>query len=125
MNLHGVAGPMVAAVNPTVQVRVKRSTGYTTGQTGKRTPTYTVDATTVDSQTQPVSATELRHVNSLGIQGNLEAFYLYGFVANVVRADGTGGDLIVDAARKTWLVVMNAEQWPDWCRVVGCLQVQP
>lgn len=128
MNLHAVAGPIVAAINPPVSGQLRRSTGYTTAANGKRTPTY-ADPETMDMQVQGLTGKELALVDSLNIQGILRAIHLPGDVKGVDRKSGNGGDLIdfanvtsVPAPLRgtTWLATLIMETWDqgNWCRVL-------
>lgn len=119
MNLHNTVAAAIGSVNPFISMTVTRNTGYTTAADGKRTPT--TSTTTVSGQWQNLNAKELEHLNAMNIQGDLGAIYVNGSYDGVVRADGTGGDLFTFNG-KNWLVVQVMEQWPDWCKVVVCLQ---
>ena len=70
---------------------------------------------------------DLRHTDSLNIQGVLRTVYLRGNWAGVVRANQTGGDIMKfpqqrGAANSDWRVVTIKEQWPDWVAVIVVLQ---
>lgn len=132
MNLHAIAGPIVAAVNPMIPGELSRSTGYVTAATGKREPSYAA-AETIDMQVQGLTGQELRLVESLNIQGVKRAIHLPGDVQGVDRAKGTGGDLIrfgsgsrVPAGLRgtVWLVTLVMETWDtgNWCRVAAVKQ---
>ena len=75
-------------------------------------------------QLGPREQTLLRyhHVDGLNIQGELCSVYLNGQIYGVDRGTAKGGDKFVFNSQ-TWLVVAVPEQWPDWCRVILCLQV--
>jgi len=119
MNLHSIASGAIGSVNPFISMTITRNTGYTTAADGKRTPTTTT--LTASGQWQNLNAKELEHLNALNIQGDLGAIYINGSYDGVVRADGIGGDVFTFNG-KNWLVVQVMEQWPDWCKVVVCLQ---
>lgn len=55
MNLHGIAAPIIGAVNPLIPVTVQISTGSVTGTDGTRTPTFA----TPGSLTGAISGTTL------------------------------------------------------------------
>lgn len=127
MNLHAIAGPIVAIVNPSIVCSVLRSTGYTTDPTGERTATYAAPVV-VSAQVQALSSTDLELTNGLTMQGIKRALYLDGTVSGVDRAANTGGDMITFAGtddvplelqNTTWLVELVLEQWdtPQWCKV--------
>lgn len=125
MNLHGIVSGAIGAVNPQISIQWLQSTGYTTDDAGKRTPTNTV--TTVRAQVQALSATDLRHTEGLNMTGVMRSVYLYGDVTGIVRIDQKGGDILQFAevpggTVRNWLVSQVMETWPDWCRVIVTLQ---
>lgn len=126
MNLHGIAGPIIAAVNPTISADFQRSTGSTTLASGKQVPTY-ADAVCVPAQVQALTYRDLLQLEGLNIEGSRVAIYLYGEANNVVRVTQKGGDLITirsGANRGVYLTAQVLEQWPDWCKVAATLQNQ-
>jgi hypothetical protein len=127
VDLHAIAAPFIAAVNPLVPGVLKRSTGYTTAADGKRAPTYAADEP-MNMQVQALDGQELKLVESLNIQGIKRAIHLPGDVKGVDRAKNTGGDLVVFGSGAavpaslrgtTWLVTLVMETWDtgNWCRV--------
>lgn len=123
MNLHGIASGAIGAVNPFVSARLLASTGNTINADGSVTPGYAAPVT-IQVQAQELSFRELQHANNLNLQGILKSIYCPGTVQAVNRAAGKGGDKIVIGS-DTYLAVAISEQWPDWCRVIGQLQVNP
>jgi len=123
MNLHGIAAPMVGIVNPFVSAQLIASTGDTVNADGSTTPGYAAPVT-LQVQAQELSFKDLQHANNLNLQGILKSIYCPGMVQAVNRVSGTGGDKIVIGA-STYLAMAISEQWPDWCRVIGQLQVNP
>lgn len=121
MNLHGLAGPLVGLVNPFVTATLLASTGNTTNADGSIAPGY-APAVSIQVQAQELSFKELQHVENLNLQGIMKSIYCPGTVQAVNRLAGTGGDKIVIGG-KTYLAVAISEQWPEWCRVIGQLQV--
>lgn len=121
MNLHGIAAPMVGIVNPFVTAQLLVSIGNAVNADGSVSPGY-ADPVPVQVQAQELSFKELQHVENLNLQGILKSIYCPGTVRAVDRVAGTGGDLIVIGS-DTYLAVAISEQWPDWCRVIGQLQV--
>jgi len=116
MNLHGMAGPIVGAVNPQIPVTVKVSTGSVVDAAGKRTPTYAPDVTLL-GQVQPVSWRDIQMIEGLNLQGVRWKIYLNGQVDGLVRPERKGGDLVVIRTGRhqgTWLVAVVLEQYPDW-----------
>lgn len=120
MNLHGLISGAIGSVNPFVTVTINASTGYTTDAAGARMPTYsTLSATT---QIQALSATDLKQIDSLNIQGIHRKLYFYGEVDGIIRSLSKGGDTVTFPDSSVWLVTLPTEQWPDWCAVVVTLQ---
>lgn len=123
MDLSGIVSGAIGAVNPPVSARLLASTGYSINADGSATPSY-APAVTIQVQAQELSFKELQHANNLNLQGVLKSIYCPGIVQAVNRAAGKGGDKIVIGS-DTYLAVAISEQWPDWCRVIGQLQVNP
>lgn len=126
MNLHHIVRGAIGSVNPDRTVTYQASTGFTTDSTGKRIPTYDI-LEDVSAQIQGVSGREVQLLMAMGIQGVLRSVHLYGNAQGVVRPDEKGGDLMVFAQvpgeiDQTWKVVKVMETWPDWSRVIVCLQ---
>lgn len=127
MNLHAIAGPIVGAVNPSVQITVKVSAGYTTQSDGTRVPSYTLYSN-VSAQVQSLTFRDLQQIDGLNLQGTRRAIYLNGDIEGIVRASNRGGDLIVMPDGTVWLVAMVLESWgapgstDAWCKVVATLQ---
>lgn len=95
MNLHGIVSGAIGSVNPHVPVSVRVSTGYTVDedQGYKQVPDYAA-AQVVQGQVQALTADEIKHIDSLNIQGTKRAIYLYGRIDGLVRVENKGGDLI-------------------------------
>lgn len=123
MNLHGIAAPMVGIVNPFVTAQLIVSLGNTTNADGSITPNYATPVS-IQVQAQELSFKELQHIENLNLQGIMKSIYCPGTVQAVNRLAGTGGDKIV-IGTDTYLAVAISEQWPDWVRVIGQLQVNP
>lgn len=121
MNLHDIAGPCIASVNPPIQATYRQSLGYSTAPSGTRTPTY-ADDITVSIQLQGMSESLIKHMNSLNVGGILRKVYGDGQLSSLVRRTGQGGDIFVING-VTWLLVQVMEQWPDWCSVIVQQQV--
>lgn len=129
MFLRGIANQVSNTVNPNMLVTVLRSTGYTIASGSlKQIPQY---ATGVSgpAQIQALDSTELKKVDGLNLQGVKRALYLTGSLKGVIRAGGTGADLVTIAAPApaqyigTWLVAMVLETWQDWTKVAIVQQV--
>ena len=110
MNLHAIAGPIVASVNPYVPVKIQASNGYTTQASGKRTPTYDLPFDLL-AQRQALSYDDLRQVDGLNIQGEKCALYLNGSWEATSQTDSRGGDLITFLDGTVWLLVQVLENW--------------
>lgn len=126
MNLHGIARGAIESVNPDIPAVLKRSTGeYDTAPDGGRTPKYVT--CTGNIQVQGVNGRDLEHVNNLNIQGVLRTVFLSCHAFGVVRTSQKGGDLLYFAEpyggqAQEWRVVHVAETWPEWSKVIVCLQ---
>ena len=124
MDLRGYANQVSNVVNNNISVAWSPSTGYTAGAAGRQVPQY---GTTVigPAQVQALDGDSLRHLDKMNIQGTLRALYMYGSLANVIRPDSRGGDLIVIGPQSgappelqgTWLVIKALESWPSWTKV--------
>jgi hypothetical protein len=128
MDLQGIANCAADAVNPNFIVSVQRSTGSTqVAPGGRRTPSYAT-AVSGPAQVQALNNSELRQMDGLNIQGVIQAIYLRGALAGVVRANNQGGDLVTIAAPAPpafigkWLVVKVLESWPLWTKAAIVLQ---
>lgn len=125
MNLRGMANPATQTVNANIDVVWVQNTGYTTNDAGKRTPT--TSTLTLKGNVQALDAGDLRHTDSINLQGVTRAVYLYGNIQGIVRADGKGGDIlqfpqVPGSTNQNWLVYHVSETWPDWCKVLVVLQ---
>lgn len=123
MDLHSIASGAIGAVNPFVTAQLLASTGYTTNSDGSMVPAYAAPVP-IPVQAQELSFKDLQHANNLNLQGILKSIYCPGTVRAVDRVTGTGGDKIV-IGTETYLAAAISEQWPDWVRVIGQLQVNP
>lgn len=121
MDLHGIVSGAIGTVNTFISAQVYQSTGYTTTGDGSRVPSYAAPVS-VSIQKQELSFKDLQHVDGLNLQGIFCSVYLSGDIYGVDRGTAGGGDKFIFNGQ-TWLVVSVVEQWPDWCRVILCLQV--
>ena len=125
MNLHALAGPICAIINPWVTATIEKSNGYTTLPDGSRVPSYD-SPVPVDVQKQPMTYTDLVQTEGINIQGEKCALYITGNYDGIVRQDGTGGDLITLPSGSKWLVVMVLENWAEqdgWVKVAAVRQM--
>lgn len=120
MNLHGIASRAVGAVNPFIDAKIYRSTGQVTSADYSQTPTY-AEPVVMQVQKQAVSQSDIRHLDNLNIQGVFASIYTDGNWCGIHRPRQQGGDRFVIGEEK-WLVVAVPENWPDWTRVIVCLQ---
>ncbi len=119
INLHGIVGPCVAAVNPWVTVTIQASAGYTTAADGKRTPLY-APAVPMLAQMQSLQFRDLVQIDGLNLQGEGRALYLNGNWQGVVRPEVKGGDLVTLPDGSLWLIALVLENWwltDGWCKV--------
>jgi len=126
VKLRGIANRLTSRVNPNLAVTLKRSTGYTTGASGKRVPTY-ADLGTIMVQVQTLTQSEIEHLDKLNISNGQASVFADTMLSSVDRPSQSGGDIIefgTDAATpaelqgQTWLVVALLEGWPGsgWCK---------
>lgn len=121
MNLHRIANSAVRRVNPNIVAIVRRYLGENTGPGRKPIPQYAPDEQ-ITIQLQPLSKGDMQHVDGLNLQGLFKSIHVNGNFYSVNRTMQKGGDLfIIDG--QTWLVIEPLELWPDWCRLLVCLQV--
>ena len=120
MNLRKIANRVTSGVNPNVTAQIYKSTGYSTNEAGKQSPTY-ADAVTMKVQKQAISQSDLQHIDNINLQGQFVSIYTNGNWCGLNRKKNEGGDLFVIGDDK-WLVVSVPEIWPDWTRVIACLQ---
>ena len=122
MNLHGIVAGAIGAVNPLMNIVIQVSLGSVVDDSGQQVPAY-APPQTVSAQVQPLTGGELRHLDSLNLQGDFEGIYINGQVEGLVRAENKGGDLIyIPSTNRTYLVTTVLESWPDWCKVAATLQ---
>lgn len=125
---------MIATVNPNILVTVRRNQGYTTSPDGTRIPTYT-DVPNIVMNSQAISGGSgsdgpiLQHLDGLGIQGTLRAFWVAFPVEAVNRTTNKGGDLILIPKTllmppSTYLAVQMVEAFDTsgWTHFIGQLQ---
>ena len=127
MNLRELANAITQNVNANQTINWVQNTGYTTNAAGKRTPTTTT--VSASAQIQGLSGSDLRHMESMNMQGVMRKVYLYGNPQGVVRVDSKGGDQlqfpeIPGGVNRNWLVSQVLETWPNWACVIVTLQAQ-
>ena len=120
MNLRGIANSLTSIVNPNISIIGRRYKGETMGVGRKPIPEYYPDEA-LTAQLQPLSGGDLKHVDGLNVQGIVKSLYINGDYYGANRTLQKGGDIFIIDGRE-WLVVDHIELWPDWCRVIICLQ---
>lgn len=120
MNLHAIAGPIIATVNPFQPVTINVNTGYTTASDGSRAATFSSVA--ANAQIQALTYQDMQFLDGLILNGERRSIYLYGVFDSVNRPAQTGGDTIVFIDGTVWLIAYVFEQWPNWCRVAATKQ---
>lgn len=124
MNLHQIVSGNIGSVNPFITGSILISTGYSIDANKRQVPEYAAPVS-ASMQVQPLSASEIQHLDGLNIQGTRRAIYINGRLDGLVRPLQKGGDIITIADGVNagdWLVVLVSEQWPDWVRVAVVLQ---
>lgn len=119
MNLQSLASAATTAITPSIAITIKVSTGSTTSADGSRVATYSEQA--VAGQVQALTQSDLRQIEGMNVQGQLASVYLPGDFNGIIRANSAGGDVLVFGGQ-TWKIVSVPEQWPNWTRVIACLQ---
>ena len=121
MNLHAIAAPIIAVVNPMIAGTLTASAGYTTSADGTQVPAYATPVTAM-IQVQALTYSDLQQIDGLNIQGEARAIYLYGDWNGVLRPEAKGGDLIAFDGQQ-WLVKQTLESWPGWSKTVAVRQL--
>lgn len=121
MDLNGIANSVAEVVNPNVAVSIQASTGYTIGAGLRQVPSYAAPVSGF-AQLQEITSMELKHLDGLNIQGDIQTIYIRGSLSAVLRPTGQGGDLVTIGSQ-TWLNVKTLEQWPLWAKAAIVLQV--
>jgi hypothetical protein len=119
MNLSGIVGNYVAAVNPWVTASIQASQGYATSPDGDRQPAY-ASPVSVQVQMQAMTYRDLVQVDGLNINGEKRAMYINGTWEGIARPDGRGGDLVTLGDGSVWLIVCVLENWgfqDGWTKV--------
>ena len=114
MELNGIANSIAEVVNPNTAITIQPSSGYTIGAGLKQVPAYGAPVNGF-GQLQEITSMELKHLDGLNIQGDIQTIYVKGQLSAVLRPTGQGGDLITIGSQ-TWLNVKTLEQWPYWAK---------
>ena len=124
MNLHAIAGPIIAAVSPPQLLSFQTSTGYTTNPDGSQVPAYSTP-TQIWCDVQPLQFGDLRQMEGLNIQGERRIVFLSGNAQGAVRPLARGGDLVTLPDGTVWLVAYVFEDWyavNGWQKICITLQ---
>lgn len=124
MNLSGIVGGYVSAVNPWVTATMQESQGYTTNPDGSRAPKYGAP-TPMLVQLQALQYNDIQQVSGLNLTGIRHAMYINGDWNAVVRSKQEGGDLVTLPDGTVWLIVFLFENWAmtgGWSKV--CITAQ-
>jgi hypothetical protein len=126
LNLRAIVRPAINAVNNDIDATFQASTGNAVDAAGNQTPGYAT-AVPVKIQSQPLKYADLQHINNMNLTGTFRSVHMYGNTEGVVRVTQQGGDLLTfkqspGVAAQTWLVISVMEVWPQWSRVLVCLQ---
>lgn len=92
MNLHGIASPIVASVNPMTTVKVRHSTGWTKQSDGLRVPTYATPVEFFGSIAGTVLTATTVNPASLGPGLTLEGGSVAAGTVITGFGTGSGGD---------------------------------
>lgn len=118
MGLRDLANSFSATINQNVVGRFLESTGSTTGGNFKQAPAWATPVENVPLQVQALSSSDLKHLDSLNIQGVERAVFMDGKVSGVQRLAGKGGDMLYFLGA-WWLVTVVLEPWDSsgWCKL--------
>lgn len=126
MNLQQIAIGVISAVNPQTNCLLKMSTGNFDTESGNRVPIF-ADFPNIPCQIQPLSTGDIKHMDSLNIQGSYKAVYLNGNWDGIVRTFNRGGSMLVLPDGTVWLVTTVLEPWnltAGWTKFAMTLQNQ-
>lgn len=133
MNLHSIVSGAISTVNPPITGTLYASTGSTINPDGSQTPTFKAYPS-IRLQVQALSGSDIRHMDSLNIQGTMRAVYLSGLVEGLNRPAGKGGDILYFKdpsgafGQAWWLVTQVLEPWSEsagWTKVAITMQDAP
>src|ERR1700679_3872036 len=116
MNLHGTVRGAITSINPDKAAQFFASTGPgTPDPSGNVAPTFAA-AVPVCVQVQPLSKQDLRHIETLNIQGVFRSIFMFGNPQSVVRPNQQGGDLLTftqfqGQGVSTWLTIAADGPW--------------
>lgn len=123
INVRLAANAAIQVVNPNEGGWVYYSTGFTIdAATRKQVPSF-APAEAVRLQIQAISASMLRHMDGLNIEGVLRSVHMWGNTQGVDRVNQKGGDLLYfrdvpSGTLRVWKVVKVVETWRDWCHLI-------
>lgn len=122
LNLRAAANAVTTAVNENTQGTLWASSGATIAPDGSRIPTFAAFPKVL-FQIQALSAAEIRHLDSLNLQGIMRAVYFNGNIEGLDRPAGRGGD-VLGFNNAYWLTTQVLETWDGsgWCKIAVTLQ---
>lgn len=127
IDIRVAANAAIQSINPNIIGAFYASTGNTINPLNRQqVPTYS-NPVNVPMQVQAVTATDLKHIENLNLEGVVRSVHMFGNTQGVVRVNQQGGDLLyfreVPAGTlHVWKVVNVRETWPTWCHVIVNLQ---
>ncbi len=109
MNVFGMASSITSIVNARINANLKQSNGYIIDPTTKRQiPQYLNSPGFIELQA--LDGSDLKQLDNIAQQGTMQAAYLYGTIAGIVRPDSKGGD-VLEFNGESWLVTKVIESW--------------
>lgn len=123
MNLRGLVRNAITQINPDIPAKIRVSNGWVTLASGRRVPSYLPDQD-VMIQFQPLTSEDVKQMDGLNVTGIYKSVHAYGNFFGVNREKSKGGDLFIIQS-EIWMVVKILELWPDWCRLMVQLQIDP
>jgi hypothetical protein len=116
LNVFSIANRAISVINPHRRAKLRRAAGYTIAADGTQIPRYD-EIGEMLVNVQSVSTSDLMKADGLNLQGNKSAVYLVGDWNGIIRADQTGGDILILDGYE-WLVTLVLESWPEWTKVL-------
>jgi hypothetical protein len=116
LSVFGIANRAISVINPHRRAKLRRAAGYTIAADGTQIPRYD-EIGDLLVNVQSLSTTDLMKADGLNLQGNKNSVYLQGNWNGIIRADQTGGDILILDGYE-WLVALVLESWPEWTKVL-------
>lgn len=122
MNLRQIANSRIQGINPDINITILPSAGSVIGSGRRQIPSYD-SGIELKGQLQAADEGFLKQDSGLNLEDVYRNLYITGQLFGVVKLRSKGGDLVIIDG-ETWLIVKVLERWPDWCKVLICLQSQ-